>query len=416
MTRNKTLLLTLLASTAMLTTKAMADDNFKNCYGATNCQTHGTGTYYTVSGDTMTIYGPSPTDFGYGSVSISGYVGNFPANVTKVEIIGNVGRIQDRAFAGLSSLQSITLPDSLTSIGDSSFSGTGITSITIPNSVTSIEEGAFSGTGITSITIPNSVTSIGGGAFYGATSLQSITLPNNPNFTSIGDSAFWGASSLQSITIPDSVTSIGDDAFRYATSLQSITIPASVTSIGWQAFDGTSSLTSINFAENSQLTSIGENAFKGASALQSMTIPNSVTSIGYRAFDNAASLKSLTIPDSVTSIGERAFDRITTLDDLTISAENLQRFLDARGGFKQTGDINIQCTTGNCKSVLEAWDEAKGTNYASRAKTIITNSDGSKAIYDLSGKLVGFKGKRIYTLKEANEITGTKNRVSITYR
>ena len=85
-----------------------------------------------------------------------------------------------------------------------------------------------------SITIPNSVTSIGDFAFYLCESLQSITIPNS--VTSIGKSAFGLCVSLQSITIPDSVTSIGDGAFWDCESLQSITIPDSVTSIGDDAF------------------------------------------------------------------------------------------------------------------------------------------------------------------------------------
>ena len=64
---------------------------------------------------------------------------------------------------------------------------------------------------LTSVTIPNSVTTIGGNAFYGCESLTSVAIPNS--VTSIGGGAFWGCSSLTSVTIPNSVTSIGDSAF-----------------------------------------------------------------------------------------------------------------------------------------------------------------------------------------------------------
>ena len=69
-------------------------------------------------------------------------------------------------------------------------------------------------TGLTSITIPDSVTSIGTKAFYGCTGLTSITIPDG--VTNIGWYAFSGCASLTSITIPDSVTNIGEDAFSYA--------------------------------------------------------------------------------------------------------------------------------------------------------------------------------------------------------
>ena len=171
---------------------------------------------------------------------------------------------------------------SVISIGDEAFSSccTGLTSITIPDSVTSIGDSAFSGcTGLTSITIPDSVTSIGDCAFYGCTGLTSITIPNS--VTSIGDSAFYDCTGLTSITIPDSITSIGDAAFSGCTGLTSITIPDSATSIGGYAFENCTGLTSITIPNS--VTSIGDFAFEDCTGLTSITIPNSVTSIGYYA-------------------------------------------------------------------------------------------------------------------------------------
>ena len=119
-----------------------------------------------------------------------------------------------------------------------------LASITIPNSVTSIGGGAFSGcSSLTSVTIPNSVTSIGNDAFYGCSSLTSVAIPSS--VTSIGESAFEGCSSLTSITIPESVRSIGNSAFSGCSSLTSITIPNSIRSIGDWAFRDCSSLTYI---------------------------------------------------------------------------------------------------------------------------------------------------------------------------
>jgi hypothetical protein len=70
---------------------------------------------------------------------------------------------------------------------------------------------------LTSITIPNSVTSIGNYAFSGCSSLTSVTVPSS--VTSIGDYAFYGCKSLTGITIPESITSIGSSAFSGCTSL-----------------------------------------------------------------------------------------------------------------------------------------------------------------------------------------------------
>ncbi|WP_461247610.1 leucine-rich repeat domain-containing protein [Treponema sp. R6D11] len=108
---------------------------------------------------------------------------------------------------------------------------------------------------LTSITIPDSVESIGANAFSGCTSLTSVKLPNNEKFTKINDGTFAVCSSLASITIPNSVDSIGEEAFDGCTSLASITIPASVTSIGENAFGRCTSLTSVTFATGSNIDS-----------------------------------------------------------------------------------------------------------------------------------------------------------------
>ena len=146
---------------------------------------------------------------------------------------------------GCSSLTSITIPDSVTTIGESAFYNcSSLTSVTIPDSVTKIGDFAFSYCrSLTSITIPDSVTKIGDYAFRGCSSLTSITIPDN--ITSIGEYAFSGCKSLTSITIPDSVTKIGEYAFQECSSLTSVTIPDSVTKIGDFAFSYCSSLTSV---------------------------------------------------------------------------------------------------------------------------------------------------------------------------
>ena len=84
---------------------------------------------------------------------------------------------------------------------------------------------------ITSVTIPNSVTSIGEYAFLGCKNLTSVTIPNS--VTSIGKCAFKGCTSLTRVTIHARVTSIGSREFEDCDSLESVTIPSSVKSIGW---------------------------------------------------------------------------------------------------------------------------------------------------------------------------------------
>ena len=128
-------------------------------------------------------------------------------------------------------------------IADYAFSGHEfLASVTIPTSVTNIGELAFSGTALTNVTIPSNVTSIGNGAFSDCYELNSITIPSS--VTSISDYAFWQCFSLSSLTIPQGVTNIGEEAF-FSTALTSVTIPSSVTSIGNGAFYNCNELASV---------------------------------------------------------------------------------------------------------------------------------------------------------------------------
>jgi hypothetical protein len=139
-------------------------------------------------------------------------------------------------------LKNATIVDN--AIPDGAFAYTNLTSITLPSSLTTIGQEAFEGCNLTSIIIPSSVTSIGAEAFYICPDLTSVTFSSPSSVTSIGYAVFAGTG-LTSITIPSSVTSIGANAFELCTALTSVTIPSSVTSIGQYAFLDCGSLTSI---------------------------------------------------------------------------------------------------------------------------------------------------------------------------
>jgi len=264
-----------------------------------------------VLGLTACATGPKPRlgqwkgDFGYIDYHYDGYYfaitdyrGKSKDIVIPDSINGKkVTYIAESAFEN-KGLTSVTIPESVISIGYNAFIENQLTSVTIPSTVTSIGAGAFAYNQLASVIIPSGVTYIGPKAF-GYNKLTSVIIP--VGVTSIGYSAFRD-NQLTSVTIPAGVTSIGSGAFL-DNRLTSVTIPAGVTYIGESAFL-INRLTSVTIPEG--VTYIGESAFM-SNQLTSVAIPEGVTYIGENAFSRNV-LTSIYIPASVTSIGKDAFD------------------------------------------------------------------------------------------------------------
>lgn len=186
--------------------------------------------------------------------SLGGY-GVTPIDRTKAEygaikpsINGiNTVCITPNAFAYCDNLTTVTIPDGVTTIGDSAFEAcTSLTSVTIPDGVTTIGNSAFFYcTSLTTMTIGDGVTTIGTGAFEACTSLTNITIPNS--VTNIGGSAFYECDSLTTLTIPDSVTTLEGGVIYGCDNLTTLTIGAGVTTIVENAISYCDKLVSITF-------------------------------------------------------------------------------------------------------------------------------------------------------------------------
>lgn len=176
-------------------------------------------------------------------------------------------------------------------------------SYTIPSSVNSIAAGAFTNSTLKSVTIPDSVKSIGNAAFFCCYNLEGITIPSS--VTNIGDRAFMMCDTLTEVAVPNGVSKISYATFACCSSLKSITLPSSVKSIGDSAFAGCD-FESITLP--SSVESIEGSAFNGCENLGSITIPSGVKSIEERTFWNCYGLESVTIPLSVKTIKSGAFD------------------------------------------------------------------------------------------------------------
>lgn len=219
-------------------------------------------------------------------------------------------------FYGFKDLIRVTLPKSLTGIGEKTFyKCTSLISITIPDGVTAIGDRACSGcTSLASVTIPASVATIGDGAFEDCSGLTSVTIPEG--VATIGIGAFKECCNLVNVTIPDSVTAIGKYAFMYCGCLTSITLPEGLTAINDWVFSGCVRLTSVTIPEG--VTSIGANAFWHCTSLPNITIPKNVTTIGDYAFGDCRSLTSIEIPEGVTVIQPGVFSGASSIQRVAL--------------------------------------------------------------------------------------------------
>ena len=203
---------------------------------------------------------------------------------------------------------------SVTKIGEYAFQGSAVTSVYMPESITSIGTSAFSGCqNLESVALPESLTTLGYSAFKACKLLKTIKIPSGVR--AIPSSCFDGCSLLESVTIPEGVTTIGDYAFGYC-NLNALTLPESLEKIGGYAFTGNKSLKSVNIP--AKVKTIETQAFNSC-GLTELVIPEGVQTIGYNTFGRN-SLQNLTLPSTVTSIGGSAFDNNNNLQSIICNA------------------------------------------------------------------------------------------------
>lgn len=208
-------------------------------------------------------------------------------------------------FRNVSKLNTVIMPEYLTTTGSGTFMDSPLSSITLPKNLTSIDDNAFNGCGgLRDISIPSGVTSIGKGAFKGC-SLKEFTLPKL--VTEITDEMFFNCS-LQHIYLHDGLKSIGNYAFAIS-ALKEINIPNSVAYIGDNCFQGCGGLEEVVILSD-QITEIPNEAFADCNALNIIKLPANLERIGERAFIGTWRLgtkEGLTIPSKVREIGAEAF-------------------------------------------------------------------------------------------------------------
>ena len=302
-------------------------------------------------------------------------------NLKALTLPESLEKIGDCAFYDNRSLKSVNIPAKVKTIGKQAFYDCGLTELVIPEGVQTIDNYAFFNNSLQNLTLPSTITSIGESAFRYNNNLQSITC-NTATPPTLGDNAFgiyikpvikvplasiaaykqangWkdftnyyggevvadgityridenGAmvavaeAALTEANIPSvvefegnqyPVIKINDKVFSGNTNLTSVTLPEGLVEIGNYAFSGCKNLESVTLPES--LTTLGDRAFYACKLLKTIKIPSGVTAIPGSCFDGCSSLESVTIPEGVTDIGDSAFS-CCNLNALTLP-ESLEK-------------------------------------------------------------------------------------------
>lgn len=211
----------------------------------------------------------------------------------KVIISDGITTIQGSAFYQYTSLTEVVLPDTLSSIGNYSFTGaTGLTKINL-ESVDEIGDDSFSGCQLlTEIQLKDGA-STGVRAFQGCTGLTSADLSG---LTTLGDLAFSGCTGLTEVILPLAVN-IGNSVFSGCTGVTAVRLPEATT-IGYSAFSGCTGITELYIPK---VTSIGGNSFYGCSNLETVDLCAGGVTLTGGSFGNCSKLNAVSLPSSAVN-------------------------------------------------------------------------------------------------------------------
>jgi BspA type Leucine rich repeat region (6 copies) len=300
------------------------------------------------------------------TINIIGYTGSSAAvtipNATNGLKVTTIGTYAFAARANRAVVTSVTIPGTVTSIGDGAFQACGsLSGITIPGSVTNIGFAVFAYAGLTNITIPGSLTNVGNQTFIGCTNLMAIAVETqNPSYTSVNGVLLNKAQTTLiqypggikgGYAVPSTVTSIGDHSFAESTNLTSIIISGNVTNIGFGAF-ADSGLRNVTVLGG--VTGIQQAAFYGCGRLTSVFFNGNAPTVGLLVFtfDNKATAYYL---QGTTGWSDFAFyagiptvlwnPQVQT-GDTSFGAQNNQF------GFNITGTTNIPIVVEACTNLV----------------------------------------------------------------
>ncbi|MBO4913857.1 MAG: leucine-rich repeat domain-containing protein, partial [Oscillospiraceae bacterium] len=293
--------------------------------------------------------------------------------IKSITVESGCTRIGNEAFSSCGYAESVSLPNTLETIGESAFRYcSGLESIVIPDSVTEIDHYAFQGCRkLESLKLSKNLKTMKWSVFADCVALTAVTIPGSLKTVSIR--AFSGCKNLENLTISEGVDFLASEAFENCVKLSSVTLPASMTEVYSRAFSGCIALNEFKVASRSEsffaqdgvlfsknmetlvmyptgktddsyvipdgVKALGNYAFFGArlktvsipktvrlgngifqncAALTDVILPNDMKEIGQSMFGGCSSLKSFTFPESIEKIGKYAFNGCTALESMVI--------------------------------------------------------------------------------------------------
>lgn len=287
---------------------------------------------------------------------------------------GTVSYCKDYLLYKVNNCKTLTLPESLTSIGNWTFRGmAALESIVVPNAVTEmgtyafandtslksaklstscpwLKEGLFSEcNALQSITIPSAVTKMDGYMFTNCKTLTSATFEDGTDLIEMGYGASWknyglfsdcplktlnlgrwlsyntevasrspfySIDALKNLNIGKNVKVIDKYMFSYCEGLEEVNLPDNITSVNLWGFRGCSSLKSVRLSE--KLSQVGDYGFAGCTSLDNVTFPASMTSVASNSFSDCTALRKLDLGQNLLIIGPSAFENDKALEGIEI--------------------------------------------------------------------------------------------------
>ncbi len=276
----------------------------------------------TYSGELVISGSGSMKDYSADSLPSWSTYQNYIKTITVSDSVTSVG---DYAFYNITGykyqkLTTVTLSASVEAIGDYAFRGCKALTTVIGTGVEQIGEYAFRSCEKLSVLNLVSVVSVGNGAFSYCTGITALPIPSS--VTTIGQSAFKGCSGITSLILPSNITALGNQAFAECTGLTSVEFSASkVTSAVYGVFEGSGAPSGMNVTFGSNVTTIPAGLFENCTNLNQVTVGSGVSVINSKAF-YASGVRNVSIPQKTSSISAYAFAMCNNLVAFTVDSSN----------------------------------------------------------------------------------------------